>query len=89
MINYIRCGGILKTHQCSVTCVFRTLRNHLIFQVSLHVNGYFGTITKCPDYGGVPIFKCPDFPGQCLHVHRHFGTKCPDYGGVSIFKCPD
>ena len=32
----------------------------LIFQVSLHVNGYFGTITKCPDYGGVLIFKGPD-----------------------------
>ena len=33
----------------------------LLFQVSLHVNGYFGTITKCPDYGGVvPIFKGPD-----------------------------
>ena len=32
----------------------------LIFQVSLHVNGYFGTITKSPDYGVVPIFKGPD-----------------------------
>ena len=30
----------------------------LIFQVSLQVNGYFGTITKCPDYGIVPNFKC-------------------------------
>ena len=36
--------------------------NHsvLIFQVSLHVNGYFRIITKCPDYEGVLIFKCPD-----------------------------
>ena len=31
-----------------------------VSQVSLLVNGYFGTITKCPDYGGVPIFKGPD-----------------------------
>jgi len=29
-------------------------------QVSLHVNGYFITITKCSDYGGVPIIKFPD-----------------------------
>jgi len=27
----------------------------LIFQVSLHVNGYFGTITKCPDYMEVSL----------------------------------
>ena len=32
----------------------------LIFQVSLHVNGYFGTITKSPHYGCVPIFKGTD-----------------------------
>ena len=33
----------------------------LIFQVSLHVNGYFETInSKCLDSGGVPIFKGPD-----------------------------
>jgi len=53
----------------SETCAFRTRLDQskcpdyqgvLIFQVSLHVNGYFGTITKYPDYGGVPIFKCPD-----------------------------
>ena len=31
----------------------------MITKVSLHVNGYFETITKCPDYGGVPIFKGP------------------------------
>ena len=33
----------------------------LIFQISLHVNGCFGTITKCSDYGGVPIFTGPDY----------------------------
>jgi len=32
----------------------------LIFQVNLHVNGYFWTITRHPDYGGVLIFKGPD-----------------------------
>ena len=35
-------------------------RGVLIFQVGLHVIGYFWTITKCPDYGGVLIFKGPD-----------------------------
>ena len=29
----------------------------LIFQVSLHVNGYFQTTTKCPDQGGVSISR--------------------------------
>ena len=58
----------------SGTCVFRTrwdqpdYRGVLIFQVSLHVNGYFGTITKCLDYGGVLIFKCPDSINQ---VNQH------------------
>ena len=32
----------------------------LIFQVSLYNKESFGTITKCVDYAGVPIFKCPD-----------------------------
>ena len=32
----------------------------LIFQVSLYDKAPFGTITKCVDYTGVPIFKCPD-----------------------------
>ena len=31
------------------------------FQVSLYDKAPFGTITKCVDYAGVPIFKCPDF----------------------------
>ena len=47
----------------SGTCEFRTPRDQPDYQgvlIFLHVNGYFGTITKCPDYGGVPIFKCPD-----------------------------
>ena len=30
----------------------------------LHVNGYFETITKCPDFGSVLIFKCPDYQDQ-------------------------
>ena len=29
-------------------------------QVILDVNESFGTITKCPDHGGVLIFKGPD-----------------------------
>ena len=41
----------------SETCVFRTpwlkCPDYQGVLVSLHVNGYFGTITKCPDYGGV------------------------------------
>ena len=32
----------------------------LIFQVSLYDKAPFGTITKCVDYAGVLIFKCPD-----------------------------
>ena len=32
----------------------------LIFQVSLPDKVPFGTTTKCVDYVGVPIFKCPD-----------------------------
>ena len=53
----------------SETCVFRTTceqpkcpdyQSMLIFQVSLHENEYFGTITKCRDYGGIPIVKGPD-----------------------------
>ena len=27
----------------------------LVFQISLHAKGYFGTITKCPDYADVLI----------------------------------
>ena len=58
---------ITNSDRLNKTCVFRTPRlkspdyqGILIFQVSLHANGYFRTITKCPDYGGVPIFKCAD-----------------------------
>ena len=29
-------------------------------QVSLYDKALFGTITKCVDYAGVLIFKCPD-----------------------------
>ena len=32
----------------------------LIFQVSLYDKAPFGTITKCVDYAGGPILKCPD-----------------------------
>ena len=32
----------------------------LIFQVRLHANGHFETITIHPGYTGVLIFKCPD-----------------------------
>ena len=43
----------------SETCVVGTdqmcpdYQGFLIFQVSLHIKGYFRTITKCPDYAGV------------------------------------
>ena len=30
------------------------------FPVSLYDKASFGTITKCVDYAGVLIFKCPD-----------------------------
>ena len=27
---------------------------------------HFGTITKCVDYAGVLIFKCPDYQVYCI-----------------------
>ena len=44
-------------------CITDTLgpaKSVQIFQVSLHDNVSFGTITRCVDYAGVHIFKCPD-----------------------------
>ena len=40
----------------------------LIFLVSLYhkVCTIFGTITKCVDYAGVLIFKCPDYQVYCI-----------------------
>ena len=35
----------------------------LIFQFSLYDKVSLGTITKCVDYTGVLIFKCPDLTG--------------------------
>ena len=32
----------------------------LIVQFSLHAKAPFMTITKCIDYAGVRVFKCPD-----------------------------
>ena len=32
----------------------------MIFQVSLYDKAPFGAVTKCVDYAGVLIFKCPD-----------------------------
>ena len=32
----------------------------LIFQVSLYDKALFGSTTKCVDYAGVLIIKCPD-----------------------------
>ena len=43
-------------------CITDTLptKSVLIIQVSLYDKAPFGTITKCVDYTGVLIFKCPD-----------------------------
>ena len=38
----------------------KSVQGVLIFQVSLPDKAPFRTITKCVDYAGVPIFKCPD-----------------------------
>ena len=59
-------------HETSLKCP--DYEGVLIFQVSLHVNRYFGFITKCPDFGGVLFssalinqFHCnliKNFPGS-------------------------
>ena len=44
-------------------CIMDTLgpaKSVQIFEVSLHNNVTFGTITRCADYASVHIFKCPD-----------------------------
>ena len=47
-------GHLETTHKCTDYQVV------LIFQVSLYDKAPFGTITKCVDYVGVLIIKCPD-----------------------------
>ena len=47
-------GHLRSTHK------YPDYQGVLIFQVSSYDKASFGTITKCVDYAGVPIFKCPD-----------------------------
>ena len=47
-------GHIGTTYKCP------DYQGVLIFQVSLYDKAPFGTITRCVDYAGDPIFKCPD-----------------------------
>ena len=47
-------GFIGTIHKC------HDYQDVLIIQFSLHAKAPFMTITKCVDYAGVSIFKCPD-----------------------------
>ena len=46
----------------------------LIIQVSFYDKASLGTITKCVDYTGVLIFKCPDQQTSLYVFHRPTNT---------------
>ena len=69
----------------------------LAFQVSLYDKAApFGTITKCVDYAGVLVFKCPHqqvcYAGnyqQKSHNNAHVCNICCYINGGSSESCSD
>ena len=54
LYNYRVIGGCIKQNMCVTDNL-----SVQSFQVRLHTKGKLGTLTKCVDYAGVLIFKCP------------------------------